>query len=118
MVRLAPLTNSDQHFSSTNSILEQNKKGTAKAVPFISSAFSVAPCLCGENRTAEAAVPTWAELTSNFLVSYSIHEGAQLARSRRMTQLAQRFGFDLADAFAGYCEALPDFFQRVLAAIF
>src|SRR3984957_2275063 len=35
-----------------------------------------------------------------------------------MPQLAQRFGFNLADAFAGYGEALPDFFQRVLAAVF
>src|ERR1700734_3718282 len=35
-----------------------------------------------------------------------------------MPQLAQRFGFDLADAFAGDGERLPDFFQSVLAAVF
>src|SRR5271155_3863148 len=35
-----------------------------------------------------------------------------------MAQLAQRFGFDLADAFAGYGERLADLFQRVLAAVF
>src|ERR1700722_10544137 len=35
-----------------------------------------------------------------------------------MAQLAQCFGFDLADAFAGYGEALADFFQSVLAAVF
>src|SRR5579863_9293086 len=35
-----------------------------------------------------------------------------------MAQLPQRFGFDLADAFAGDREALPDFFQSVLAAVF
>src|SRR5258706_10625117 len=35
-----------------------------------------------------------------------------------MPQLAQGLGFDLADAFAGDREALPDFFQRVLAAVF
>src|SRR6266446_1193986 len=35
-----------------------------------------------------------------------------------MPQLAQRFGFDLADAFAGYGERLADFFQSVLAAVF
>src|ERR1039458_1763135 len=35
-----------------------------------------------------------------------------------MPQLAQRLGFDLADAFAGYGERLPDFFQSVLAAVF
>jgi hypothetical protein len=28
-------------------------------------------------------------------------------------QLPQRFGFDLADAFAGDREAFPEFFQRV-----
>src|SRR5579862_1149189 len=48
MVLLAPLTNSHQPFSSANSILEQNKKGTAEAVPFISSGFSVTPCLRGD----------------------------------------------------------------------
>ena len=35
-----------------------------------------------------------------------------------MTQLPQSFGFDLADAFAGYGERLPDLFQSVLAAVF
>src|SRR6202167_4238745 len=35
-----------------------------------------------------------------------------------MPQFAQRLGFDLADAFAGYGERLADFFQRVLAAVF
>src|SRR5580693_6436523 len=35
-----------------------------------------------------------------------------------MAQLAQCFGFDLADAFAGYGEALADFFQSVFAAVF
>jgi hypothetical protein len=35
-----------------------------------------------------------------------------------MTQLAQRFGFDLADAFAGHCEGLAYLFQGVFAAVF
>src|SRR5208283_1355648 len=35
-----------------------------------------------------------------------------------MPQLAQRFGFDLADAFARDCERLPDLFQSVLTAVF
>src|SRR5271166_788106 len=35
-----------------------------------------------------------------------------------MPQFAQCFGFDLADAFAGYSERLPDLFQSVLAAVF
>src|SRR5271166_3519832 len=48
------------------------------------------------------------------LVPYPVHERPQLARPRRMPELAQRLGFDLAYAFAGYCEALPDFFQGML----
>ncbi len=47
----------------------------------------------------------------------AFEEGAQLARTRRMTQLAQRFRFDLADAFARDGERLADFFERVLAAV-
>ena len=35
-----------------------------------------------------------------------------------MAQLAQGLGFDLADALAGYLEALADFFQGVLGAVF
>ena len=34
-----------------------------------------------------------------------------------MTQLAERFGFDLADALARDREALAHFFERVLAAV-
>src|SRR5208283_441524 len=52
------------------------------------------------------------------LIPYAVHERAQLARSRRMPQLPQRFGFDLADAFTGDGERLSDFFERVLAAVF
>ena len=35
-----------------------------------------------------------------------------------MPQLSQRLGFDLPDAFSGYCERLAYFFERVLAAVF
>jgi hypothetical protein len=31
-----------------------------------------------------------------------VHEGAEFAGTGRMAQLAQRFGFDLADAFPRY----------------
>jgi hypothetical protein len=34
-----------------------------------------------------------------------------------MAQFSQRLGFDLADAFAGYCERLADFFERVLRQV-
>src|SRR5690348_6666093 len=43
-----------------------------------------------------------------------IEEGAKLFRPRRMPQLAQRLGLDLADALAGHVELLADFFQRVV----
>src|ERR1700730_13508413 len=52
------------------------------------------------------------------LVPNPVHKRPQFPRPRGMPQLPQRLGFDLADAFAGYCERLPDFFERVLAAIF
>ena len=35
-----------------------------------------------------------------------------------MPQLAERLGFDLPDALAGYGEVLADLFERVLAAVF
>src|SRR6202161_1057851 len=47
----------------------------------------------------------------------AFQEGTELARTRWMAQLAQRFRLDLADAFARYRERLADFFERVLAAI-
>jgi hypothetical protein len=51
------------------------------------------------------------------LVPDSIHERPQLPRARWMAQFSQRLGFDLADAFAGYCERLADFFERVLRQV-
>ena len=44
-------------------------------------------------------------------------EDAELARSRRMAQLAKRLGFDLADALACDGERLAHFFERVLGAV-
>ncbi len=38
----------------------------------------------------------------------------QLPRPRRMLQLAQCLGFDLANTFARHAELLADFFQRVV----
>src|SRR4030095_17036167 len=34
-----------------------------------------------------------------------------------MTQFPERLRLDLPDAFAGYCEMLTDFFERVLASV-
>src|SRR5260370_40451422 len=52
------------------------------------------------------------------LVPQAVHEGAQLARTRGVAQLAQRLGLDLPDAFTCNRERLANFFQGVLAAIF
>src|SRR6188768_1822663 len=49
------------------------------------------------------------------LLSLAVDEALQLLRTAGMTQLAQRLGFDLADAFARHFEVLADFFQRVIA---
>src|SRR6266542_186900 len=47
----------------------------------------------------------------------AFQERAEPMTSARMTQFAQRFGFDLPDALARDREILSDFFQRVLAAV-
>src|SRR5215469_14709330 len=52
------------------------------------------------------------------LVVHAVHEGAELARTRRMTQLTQRFRLDLADALASDCERLTDLLEGVFGAIF
>src|SRR3990172_12174193 len=45
-------------------------------------------------------------------------ECPELAAAGGVAQLAQCFRFDLADALAGYREALADLFERALAAVF
>src|SRR5262249_34006242 len=47
----------------------------------------------------------------------SFQEAPQFLRARRMAQLAQRLGLDLANALARDGEILADFFERVLAAV-
>lgn len=43
-----------------------------------------------------------------------IQKAAQFARTAWVLELAERFGFNLANAFAGNRELLADFFQRVI----
>src|SRR5438445_11378047 len=43
-----------------------------------------------------------------------IEKGPHLTAAARMLELAQRLGFDLADALAGDAELLPDLFERVI----
>src|SRR5579872_363493 len=50
-------------------------------------------------------------------VAHFIEECLELVGSRGMTQLAQRLGFDLANAFAGHPERLANFLERPLRAV-
>src|SRR5690242_3822530 len=43
-----------------------------------------------------------------------VEEASELAAARRVLQLAQRLGLDLADALAGHRELLADLFQGVV----
>src|ERR671921_724630 len=52
-----------------------------------------------------------------FSLGAPFEKGAQLSRSRRVPQLAQRLGLDLPDAFARDREALAHLLERVLAAV-
>src|SRR5687767_11080093 len=58
---------------------------------------------------------------SAFSIQHSLcsafEERPQLPAARRVPELAQRLGLDLADPFAGDGEALADFLERVLAAV-
>src|SRR5580765_7676384 len=54
---------------------------------------------------------------SQCLTGPSFEERPQLAAARGVPQLAQRLGLDLTDAFTRDGEALPDLFERVLAAV-
>jgi hypothetical protein len=47
----------------------------------------------------------------------AIEEGAELVRVQMVAQLAQRLGFDLADALAGKVERAADFPECVLDTI-
>src|ERR1700674_2339326 len=67
-------------------------------------------------------------LTNKFLIYVSLmsvwsqpalgfEEGAKLARLRRMTQLPQRFRFDLPDALTGEGKRLPHLLESVLGTV-
>src|ERR1700722_5157800 len=51
------------------------------------------------------------------VVGRAFEEGSEFARARRVAQLAQSFGFDLADAFSSDGECLAYFFESVLASV-
>src|SRR5450755_1095593 len=65
-------------------------------------------------RFSPASASRWELLV---IVRGAFEEGTKLPRARRVTQLAQRLGFDLANAFARDGEGLADFLERVFAAI-
>ena len=47
----------------------------------------------------------------------SVQEVLELLRARRMTQLAQRLGLDLADTLTGYVELLADLLEGAGMAV-
>src|SRR6185437_11333261 len=49
---------------------------------------------------------------------FQVYKGSQPARTRRVTQLAQRLALNLPDAFARNLKALAHFFQRTFGAVF
>src|SRR5207253_5742556 len=58
----------------------------------------------------------YADLDS-FLPDAFFEEDVDLARARRLAQLAQRLGFDLADAFTGEGKRLPHLRESVLGTV-
>src|SRR5262245_10689040 len=56
-------------------------------------------------------------LVTQLLCRPSLEKRPELAAARRVPQLAQRLGLDLADALARDGEALADLLERVLAAV-
>src|SRR3990172_5363286 len=68
-----------------------------------------------ESGSARTNKPGWT--ADDLVAAGAVEEGTQLGAERRMPQLAESLGFNLANAFAGDCEILTDFFQRVVAAV-
>src|SRR6266851_3006338 len=60
----------------------------------------------------------WRDTGAELISRRGFEEDAELARAGGVPQLAERLGFDLADALAGEGERLSHFFERVLPAVF
>src|ERR1035437_6644504 len=108
-------TGAEAHTDST--CLTRPWKGRSSTVVHAFVVFPQPPKPC-PRKPVKTGRPKAAVPTCSLLVSDPIHKRAQLPRARGMAQLAQRLGFDLANAFAGYRERLSDLFQSVLAAVF
>src|SRR5262245_49776989 len=61
-------------------------------------------------------IELWARLPSMIALS-GLEEAPELLGARRVAELAQRLGLDLADALAGDGEVLANLLERVLAAV-
>ena len=70
-----------------------------------------------EQPDASAASATNSRALSTSLLKYLAQVVPQLLRAAWMPQLAQRLGFDLADALSRHAELAADLFQRALPAI-
>jgi len=60
----------------------------------------------------------WQDTGAELISRRGFEEDAELARAGGVPQLAERLGFNLADALAGEGERLSYFFERVLTAVF
>src|SRR5690349_12252846 len=81
------------------------------AIAFARSVYPLASSYAQLAGNWKLATGGWQRLGPPF------QKGAQLPRSGRVAELAQRLGFDLADALAGDREVLADLLERVLAAV-
>src|SRR5207249_6967511 len=93
-----------------------SSKGRPPAVTPCSSAFG------GRLRTIinlRLSLPCRRRFCHEFslFVHRGVKEGAEFAAARRMAELAQRFGLDLANALARHGKALAHLFERMLAAV-
>ena len=60
----------------------------------------------------------WQDTSADLISRRGFKKDAELARAGGVPQLAERLGFDLADALAGEGKRLSHFFERVLPAVF
>src|SRR6185437_1790029 len=84
----------------TSCVTAGSRASNSSSISANSSAFWTSPLLRGSSRAMRAL--------------FEIEERAQLLRTTRVTQLAQRLRLDLTDAFTSHVELLADFLERVV----
>src|SRR5450755_2059553 len=69
----------------------------------------------GVEKSTIAAAPRLPRRHVRAAIASAFDKRFELFATRRMTQLAQRFGLDLPNALAGYFEVLTDFLEGMVA---